>query len=275
MKELEEIFRDAVREGEHRSNKAAYATAISAFIGGLYVTFGGLIALLVVGVFDELVSLRALAWFIGSMFYPIGFMFVVIGRSELFTENFLHPVLAVWEGHAQHRQLVKLWSLGFIFNIIGVFVVTLLIAYSGLLSTHPELDFIITAEFNHVMKKGIYGPISNLFMKAIFAGLFINFMSWLVVASEDFIGKIFVIWLTTFPIMFLGTHHAVVGSSEILVGIFHGSITKVSERLYVWLYAFLLPVSIGNHVGGVVFVAVLHYLQRFFHLELELFEKSL
>lgn len=263
MTDIESIVREGVREGEHRLEKSGGMTAISAFIAGLYVTFGGLVALSAVAVVADVTGSHEFGWFIGSMFYPIGFLFVVIGRSELITENFLLPVLAVWEPDSKgtHKQIIRLWVVGFLFNIIGVFVMSYLIKITGLISTHGEFGPIMVEEFIRVAKHDTTLGLWPVFGKAIFAGLFINFMSWLIVACDNTLGKFIIVWITTFPIMLLGTYHSIVGSSEVILGIMEGA----PVTYWQWFKNFFIPVSIGNHVGGVVFVAAVHYLNIFIY----------
>ncbi|MFB6357250.1 MAG: formate/nitrite transporter family protein [bacterium] len=263
MRNIKSIVSEAVDLGEKRLNKSAGMTSISAFIAGLYVTFGGLVALSVVAIISSVTGSHQLGWFVGSMFYPIGFLFVVIGRSELFTENFLLPVLSVWEADSKgtHMEIIRLWVFGFVFNIIGVLVMSYLVYVTGLLSTHANLGTEVVNEVVRVASHDLQPPFLSMFGKAIFAGLFINFMSWLIVACEDSFSKFVIVWITTFPIMLLGTYHSIVGSGEILIGIMHGAPVTYLE----WVKNFLVPVALGNHVGGVVFVAALHYLKIFIY----------
>jgi formate/nitrite transporter FocA (FNT family) len=261
--DIESIVQEAVLEGEHRLENSGGMTAVSAFIAGLYVTFGGLVALSAVAVVSEVTGSHEFGWFIGSMFYPIGFLFVVIGRSELITENFLLPVLAVWEPDSKgtHTQIIRLWVVGFLFNIIGVLVMCTLIKVTGLISTHDQFGSMIVREFVRVATHDTNLSFWTVFGKAIFAGLFINFMSWLIVACENTLGKFIIVFITTFPIMFLGTYHSIVGSSEVILGIMEGA----PVTYWQWFKNFFIPVSIGNHVGGVVFVAAVHYLNIFIY----------
>ena len=263
LRDSHEIYSSAVAAGADRLGKGAAATSISAFIAGLYATLGGMLALTVVGVIESSGAPGRLAWLAGSLFYPIGFIFVVLGRSELFTENFLYPVLAVWEGAVErpHRRIVRLWIFGFLFNIVGVLVMVGLLTVSDMLQSNRSLGDPVVAQFVALAEHSLTEPLWPLLWKAVFAGLLINFMSWLVMACEEELSRFLVIGVTTAPIMILGTHHSVVGSSEVLLGILHGA----DESLAGWVIRFLIPVAIGNHIGGVVFVAALHFLQSLLH----------
>ena len=256
-----EIYEAAIELGTLRLRKGAYATAISALIGGMYATLGGVISLTIVALMLQFTGSQPFAWFCGSLAYPISYLFVVLGKSELFSENFLHPVLAVWEKNLAHKSIIRLWGVGFLFNMIGVGLMTGLIWFSDLLGSHNLLGPQIIDQFIRMAETTMDEPFWPFIWKAIFAGLFLNLMSWLILACEQDISRFIVIWLTTSPIMLLQTHHSVVGSSEILLGIFHGADVSTLQ----WAYGFLIPVAIGNHIGGVMFVTSLHFLQQFIH----------
>ncbi len=256
-KESEEIYSGALEAGGRRLSKPGFETAISALIAGMYVTFSGLGALEVTAIVTKYSGSHDLGWLFGSMLYPVGFIFVVIGKSELFTENFVTPVLAAWENGDQYRELFKLWGLALVFNIAGVFLITYLIGISGFISgTSPARQREIQ-EFYWVAEHALGEPLWNFFWKAVFAGLLINFMSWLVIASKGTAAKLMMIWIPCFLIMLLGTHHSIVGSSEILLSIYHGA----PVTYWMWFTQYLIPAVIGNALGGIVFVAALHYLQ--------------
>lgn len=256
-KESEEIYAGALETGSRRLSKPASETAISAFIAGIYVTFGGLGALEMVAVVTKYTGSHDLGWLFGSLIYPIGFIFVVIGKSELFTENFVTPVLAAWDDGERYGDLLRLWGVALIFNMVGVFVITYLVGASGFISGESPARQQVIQEFNWVAEHALGESLWSFFWKAVFAGLLINFMSWLVIASRGTGAQITMIWIPCFLIMFLGTHHSIVGSSEVLLGIYHGAPVTHLE----WFTGFFLPAALGNGLGGVVFVAGLHYLQ--------------
>lgn len=100
---------DVGRERLDRSNLDIFITGA---IGGMEVSLGGLVAMAVVGA--SLLSIPGLdlyaALALGALVFPVGFMFVIIGRSELFTENFLIPVAAVVRKERTLRSLVQVWG---------------------------------------------------------------------------------------------------------------------------------------------------------------------
>ena len=79
-------------------------------------------------------------------------------------------------------------------------------------------------------------------------------LSWLVAASRDTIGQIFIVWLVTFAIGFLHLHHCMAGTAEVLAGVFTGEGADLGD-----FGKFLLWSTVGNAAGGIVFVALIKY----------------
>lgn len=251
------VFDDAVELGAERLASTFPTTSISAFIAGFYVSVGALVSVAVEAAIFSATGSDDLSWLFAAFFYPLGFIFVVLGRSELVTENFLHPSLAVWRRRATYRQLLSLWTLGLVFNLLGVAVSILSVKATGLVQENSVLGARmiqwLTIESELFLEHSWWTMVG----RAVWAGLLINFMSWLLVTCKDNWSRIAVIWLTTFPIMLLETHHSVVGSAEVLLAMLHGAEVSFGQ----WLGWYLAPVAVGNTIGGVVFVAALYYLQ--------------
>lgn len=92
-----------------------------------------------------------------------------------------------------------------------------------------------------------------ILVSAIAAGWMMGLVSWLVTAARDTIGQVVIIMLVTGSISFLGLHHAIAGSIEVLLAVF-GAGLATGE----WL-RFQALATLGNMAGGVVMVALLKY----------------
>src|SRR5438309_9324044 len=94
-----EIAERAETVGSQRLDRGNLEMLITSVIGGGEVSLGALASMTIVGAllksFPALDLYAALA--AGGLVFPIGFLFVIVGRSELFTENFLIPVVAVFQ----------------------------------------------------------------------------------------------------------------------------------------------------------------------------------
>src|SRR5205807_66956 len=111
--EPSQIAERASDVGEERLDRGNLDILITSFIGGAEVSLGGLAAMTVVGSAQQAVPGLGLypALALGGLAFPIGFLFVIGGRSELFTENFLIPVVSVFQGERKAGSLLALWLL--------------------------------------------------------------------------------------------------------------------------------------------------------------------
>jgi formate/nitrite transporter FocA (FNT family) len=90
----------------------------------------------------------------------------------------------------------------------------------------------------------------------VLAGWMMGLLGWLVTSSQETISRIFIVILITFTIGAAGLHHCIVGSVEVFTGMLSSDSITIVDYL-----RFLLWASIGNAVGGAVFVAILKYSQ--------------
>lgn len=256
--ESSEIFQTAIDTGVKRLNRPALEMGISGLIAGMSVTFGALAAAAVSGAtiasFGNDVEL--FADLLGALVFPIGFVFVVIGRSELFTENFLVPTTSVMVKRARISQLLKLWALTLIGNLIGAFVIAKVVSlehYHGVPSVHTVEHLRNLAEFLVLERDW-----DASFYAGVFAGWLITLMTWLLICAQNNITRLYVIWCVGFLIMLMKFNHVVVNSSEILMAIFVGTESVTYDA---WLQNSFVPTILGNMVGGLVFVTLLEYIK--------------
>jgi len=185
---------------------------------------------------------------VNANLYAVGFIFVVLGRSELFTEQTTLAVLPVLGRHASLARLGRLWAIVYVSNLVGAALFAELTVLIG-----PRLQIIDVAALGEISATVTEHPALAILLSAVLAGWLRGVMSWLVAASRDTISQIIVVWLVATVIGFTQLHHAIVGSVEVLAGVFAGRATLASFG------HFLLWATIGNAIGGGVFVAVLKY----------------
>jgi formate/nitrite transporter FocA (FNT family) len=130
--ETPEIVEDASRIGEKRLERSSLGDIVTSFIGGLSICFG-VIAMAWVAASLGGAESPSTAQLLGSLAYPVGFVILLVGKAELFTENFLLPVTGVIERRGSLRQLLSLWGRSLVFNLLGTFVFAALISRPGVL----------------------------------------------------------------------------------------------------------------------------------------------
>lgn len=240
-----EIHDNVVVAADEEMRRPTGELALSAFQAGLMIGF----SLLASAYLASLVGPehRAAAAAAG---YPLGFIFVVLARSQLFTENTLDPLLPLLERRDERtlRGVIRLWSIVLSGNLLG----TLTFA---LIATHtPMIDEPLRTSLHGVAEHATAGGFGIVFYRAIFGGWLVALMAWLV-ASTSFTGaQILFVWLTTAPIAAFGFRHAIAGAAEAFYQAASGQ-TTWGEMVG----GFLVPAILGNIVGGGVLVALLNH----------------
>ncbi len=182
--------------------------------------------------------------------YPLGFVYVVLGAHQLFTENTLEPVLPLLEKRNLRtlRKLLRLWGLVLPANLLGTAIFSLVIAKTQ--SLDPSLD----GPLLELARQATSGGAAVVFLKAIWAGWLIALMAWLLGSTKDSIAQIVLIWLTTGAIAAFGFKHSIAGATDAFYRVWLGDV-----GLGQILVSFELPALAGNIIGGVVLVAMFNH----------------
>ncbi len=187
--------------------------------------------------------------FVGNLLYPIGFILIVIGRYQLFTENTLTPVVLVLTRLASVASLLRLWVVVLIGNLTGAVIMALLLAWSGALSAEATSAGVAFGE--HALE----APMGSLLGKSVVAGWVVASMVWLVHSARDTLARIVIVWALMFLIGVADLFHVITGTLEAVFALVEGT-SSWSD-----LPGFFLGVLAGNVVGGVLFVAILNSAQ--------------
>lgn len=240
-----EIFDAAVANAREELKRSARKLAFSGLAGGITLGLTGL------GVAAIRAAIGPSPWrdFISFLIYPIGFIAVIIGRAQLFTENTLYPVVLVLDERRYVAATLRLWGIVFVSNICGAFLFALLAIRTSAL--FPPM----AAELVKLGETAVQGTPGHLFWSGVIGGWLIALVAWIVTASHWTIGQVVMIWLLTFIVGIGRFAHCVVTSAEILSAV---AARTVSAGHY---FHWLLFATLGNIVGGIVIVSLLNYAQ--------------
>jgi formate-nitrite transporter family protein len=227
-----------------RSSKGLILSGISA---GLDIGFSVLLMAIMLTMFSDLFPGPVVRLFTANM-YPIGFIFVVLGRSELFTEHTTLAILPVLQGFASIKKLLRLWLIVYVSNICGGLIFALILFYGA-----GTFHFLHKEAFEQIANNLISTSWTTTLLTAALAGWLMGLLAWLVAAARETISQIFIIWIITAAIGFAGLPHCIVGNIEIASALFGG---QVSFHHYI---GFMWPVTLGNAIGGVLFVGILKF----------------
>lgn len=195
--------------------------------------------------------------------FPVGLMMVVICGAELFTGNCL-MIIGTLDKKIHISGLLRNWAIVYLGNLAGSLIIVLAIAYSGLWDSGEGLLGAVTV-------KTAVGKCSLSFGRAVVLGIFCNFLVclavWMAAGSQETIGKIFAIWFCIGLFIISGFEHSVANMYFIpagmlaaenqsyvdLLGLDTGSLT-----MFGFFVKNLLPVTIGNIIGGSFFVGAVY-----------------
>ena len=242
-----QIFHAAQDNAREEIKRSSRTLAFSGVLGGLTMGLTGLSvasvrAILGSGGWEELVSF---------LVYPMGFIAVIIGRAQLFTENTLYPVVLILDERRYIKryllQTLRLWTVVFSANVVGAAIFAVLAIKSGALSAD------IASQLVSLGVNSVTGSPSHFFWSGIVGGWLIALVAWMVTASQWTIGQVMMIWLLAFVVGIGKFSHCIASSGEILSAVMAGSVTI--DGYLKWL----LFATSGNIVGGVLIVSVLNY----------------
>lgn len=238
-----EIFESAAEHAREELRRPWQALGFSGIAGGLTMGLTGLST----GLVTWLLGRSAVTPLISALVYPLGFLAVIIGRGQLFTENTLYPVVLVLTDKKYLSQTFKLWAVVYAGNWIGSIVFAALAVHTSALNpgARDTLIELGAAAAGH--------PFGNVFWSAVVAGWLLALVAWLVTGSHWTTGQALVTWTMTL-ILGLGKFaHCVANSGEILSAVLAGTVTPSDYAS--WLAA----ATLGNIAGGVVMVSLLNY----------------
>ncbi len=233
-------------------NKGSYKvskTLILSFLAGAYIAFGGLLALIVGGGSPGLAATNpGLVKFLFGATFPIGLILVVVVGAELFTGNNAYFVPNVLNKKQSINVVLKNWGLVYFGNFIGAVFVAYFITHL----THIVSD----APFVNSVHNLAVSKTSHTFLVTFFKGIGANWLVclavWQGMAAKDTTGKIFAIWLPVMAFVAMGFEHSIANMYFIPLAIFEGANITWTD----FIVNNLVPATLGNIVGGVIFVGM-------------------
>jgi formate-nitrite transporter family protein len=182
--------------------------------------------------------------------YSVGFLIVILGRQQLFTENTLTPVLPLLRRKDGHTLLnmLRLWGVVLAANLLGALLFAWVAARTS--AFDPEMR----NAFRAIGREALAHDFGGVLVRGIFAGWLIALIVWLLPFAES--ARIWVIVLITWLVGAAGFSHIIAGSLEAFV------LALAGERGWGQVVGgFVLPALIGNTIGGVTLVAALNHAQ--------------
>lgn len=235
------VIHEVIREqGEEELKRPALALLWSGMAAGLSMGFSLVaMALLRAHLPDE--PWRPL---IASLGYCVGFLVVILGRQQLFTENSLTPIIPLLARRNLETflKVLRLWGIVLASNLAGAFVFAWVIGNTGVFPAE------VKTAFGEIGQAAYDQDFFGTLLKGIFAGWVIALMVWMLPAVND--AKVWVIVIMTYIVALGGFAHIVVGSIETFYLVATGTL-EIGQ----YFANFFLPTVLGNIIGGASLVA--------------------
>ncbi len=239
----QDIYEQVANNARQELGRSTVSLIISGLAGGIFMglsALGTAIALSMLGPAKP-------AEFIAKMFYPIGFIVVILGRSQLFTENTLYPVALVLAEKKHFWHTMRLWAAVLPSNVLGALAFASLATLTGAIS--PE----VVHSLAHLGTDVIGHSASTIFWSGVMGGWIIATVAWLVSGSHSITGSVLIIWLLAFVVGLGNFAHCIAASGEVFAAILTRQLPW--ETFPRWF----LPAVAGNICGGVGMVTLLEY----------------
>lgn len=249
-RDVHEVWEATQGEGQRRLDRSAGGLLATGFVGGVDVTFGILALVVLQGGLAHVLPTET-AHVLASAAFGIGFVFILIGRSELFTENFLVPVSTVMDGRRPARSLARLWGLTLAGNIAGLLVLAFLLTRPGLL----PVAALRAAD-------AVGGTLAGrdavaALLSAVVAGAVMTLMTWLAHAAREESAKLGIGLMAGFVLAAPSLNHAVVGVGEMAFA----AMTPAASTSWTDVAENLPWAVLGNLIGGLGLVTAMRLVQ--------------
>ena len=248
-----------------KTQASALKLTILGIFAGVYIGFGAELAIMVTHDMASFLGV-GMAKLIGGAVFSVGLMLVVIAGAELFTGNNL-IFLSVLDRQVGVSRLLRNWTIVYFANLVGSLLLVLLMYWSGLWKTDGGL---VGAKALAIAN----GKVNLTFLQAFARGIMCNWLVclavWMAVSARTVVGKV---WAIFFPIMAFvasGFEHSVANMFFIPMGLAlkgqtaivtaAGLADKLSHLTIGGMVMNLIPVTLGNIVGGAFFVATLYWI---------------
>ncbi len=241
------VVHEAIRlEGDEELARPASSLVWSAIAAGLSMGFSMVAEGLLRAALPDAPSRPLVA----KLGYSIGFLVVVLGRQQLFTENTLTAVLPWLEAPNRRKFLLvaRLWALVLAGNVLGA------VAFAWVATARSIFDEPTQRVFAELGREAVSQGFWTVLLRGIFGGWLIALMVWLLPAAEH--AKLFVIVIITWLVGLGHFSHSVAGSVEAFFLVPRGELSVGG-----YLGGFLVPAVLGNSIGGVSLVAALNHAQ--------------
>ncbi len=259
-----EVAKAIIGVGKAKTSLSVMQMVILGILAGAFIGFGSELATMVSFDMSKFLGVGFAKFIFGSVF-SVGLILVVIAGAELFTGNNL-IFIGVLTGDVKFSKMLNNWFWVYVANFIGSLLLVWIMYATGLWKTG---DFGVGAKALAIANGKVNLAWGAAFARAIGCNWLVCLAVWLAVASKDVVGKIFAIYFPIMAFVASGFEHSVANMYFIPMGILlknnadvvaaAGLTDKLANLNWGGFVNNLIPVTLGNIVGGAFFVSALYW----------------
>ena len=235
------IFEVIRRDGQEELDRPNRSLMWSGIAAGIMIS----LSVLGEAIFRTYLPDAPWAYLVENLGYSLGFLVVILGRMQLFTENTITTVLPVMHSPslALFQRTAVLWGIVLLANVVGAFVAASLFAFTAAIPAE------LLPAVEELSRHATGFPPAEAFQRAIPAGVLVAAIVWMLPQSDGF--EFFLILAFTWLIAAGDFTHVVAGSVEMAFLLVQGLLSPSDA-----VFSFFLPVLAGNILGGTLIFAL-------------------
>ncbi len=250
-----EIAKNYVEVGVHKSNLSIFKMILLGFFAGMFIGFAGIASTTA----SSTIAVPSVAKLVGALVFPAGMAMVLVAGSELFTGNNL-IILAVLTGKTSVGKMLKNWFFVYLGNFLGAAFVAVLVVYGHT----PDLfqGALATAIVN-AAKARTDLSVMDAFVRGILCNILVCIAVWMSFAAKRVSGKLMTSFWPVMLFVLCGFEHCIADMYFGVAGLLTASEYQIAAEGLNWfnfLIKSLLPITLGNLVGGAGIVGCGYYL---------------
>jgi formate/nitrite transporter len=244
----QETLHLAEQAGVAKANLSWTDLIVKSFLAGIFISIGGAFDLVLVGGAPGLrASNPALATLLGALAFPTGFVIIMLSNMELCTSNMFTMAYSTLRRRTTLYDLARNWIVSYIFNAAGcLFYAGILCWWADTMQSDAQSSYAVTQAEGRVNVKWGYNVTRGIMCNWLVALAF-----FFATQGRDNTSKIYGIWIVISAFVALGYQHSIANYFMIPIGMFYGTDFGVGK--FIW--ASIIPVTIGNIIGGAFFGA--------------------
>ncbi len=240
------VYKTILKEGYEELERSSSALFWSGIAAGLSMGF----SLITEGLLHAYLPDTSWRPLVAKFGYSMGFLIVILGRQQLFTENTLTPILPLLQRKdaATALNVLRLWGIVLMANLLGALAIALVLAKTNAFEPNIQNAF---AEIGRTAMEHDFG---TTLLRGVFAGWLIALMVWLLPFAES--ARVWVIIFVTYVVGLAQFSHIIAGAVEVFM------VAARGEKAWLAVMGnYIVPTLIGNIIGGVTLVAALNHAQ--------------